>query len=174
MQFFDLEEFPERQALVIEMVRRLRCLLKWFEKQKRIKFFRTSLLIAYEGSMKMTRRHADVERQKNSRLEDLNGIGSRENIYHLENKLKASESLTNPFKKLGLHDIISNTPIKERDCLDYDSNQVVADNVGINMIDFAHTFCDVESMSSTLDENYMFGLRSAISHLERTSAQFST
>ena len=161
MQFFDLEDFPERRILVSEMIRRLKRLLKWFENQMRIKFFRTSLLIAYDGSVQLAPKLDDVPPMKRG-LEDLR-VETSENIYNLESK----EYLSNKFQKLDISDIIESSSLKGKTGVSCEVDQVISDSVALNMIDFAHTFCDLEDMSSTLDDNYMFGLRSAIDHLEQ-------
>lgn len=98
-----------------------------------------------------------------SPLRDLKIVSECGNIYNLESK----DFLSNKFHKLGINDFISNESLKGGiDSYDND-DQMIFDNVGISMIDFAHTFIDNEGMSSSMDENYIFGLKSAISHLEQ-------
>ena len=44
---------------------------------------------------------------------------------------------------------------------------VSPEDVTVNMIDFTHTFFDLEGMKDCVDENYMFGLRTLIRELEQ-------
>jgi len=158
IQFFDLEDYPERKGLVDILIQKLQLLLKWFEKQTRFKFFRTSLLISYDGNMQL---HPDRSQSSkitgNKGIEDFTNV-SRKNIY----KLEGSEYLNGKFNITGITDVIGRELLKEHDAMNNDVNPT---DVSVNMIDFAHTFLDLDSPS--LDENYLFGLRSLIYNLEQ-------
>lgn len=82
-------------------------------------------------------------------------------------KLGGNECLNGRFQISEINDILGNHILKERDGRENDINLITSSKVCINMIDFAHTFIDVGSLSSSLDDNYMFGLKSIIEHLEQ-------
>ena len=93
----------------------------------------------------------------NKGIEDFTNV-SRKNIY----KLEGSEYLNGKFNITGITDVIGRELLKEHDAMNNDVNPT---DVSVNMIDFAHTFLDLDSPS--LDENYLFGLRSLIYNLEQ-------
>ena len=47
--FLDLESVPERTYIVAEIISKLQNILQWFSNQERIKFYSSSILIAFDG-----------------------------------------------------------------------------------------------------------------------------
>ena len=132
--------------------------MKWFEKQTRIKFFRTSLLISYDGNIRQYPDHSRPSKiTRNQGLEDLTHVSGK-NIYELEGTEYRNEN----FNILGITGVLGRELLKEHNIM---NNDVNPNAVGVKMIDFAHTFLDLDSPS--LDENYLFGLRSLIDNLEQ-------
>ena len=124
--------------------------MKWFETQKRIKFYCTSLLIAYDGSKSW--------------------LGKRSNNSTNHSGFKQSFSTRNGESNGLWHqlstDMDEDNLSKEYNELAFDENNAgmrfVADDVVMGMIDFTHTFIDTEGMMDSVDENYIYGLRSLI------------
>ena len=163
-QFFDLGDFPERRLLVTELITKLKRLLKWFEKQTRIKFYRTSLLIAYDGNVKPHSIGDDwgiSNKIENLGLVDLRKVADNENVYQRDGVLNGKVQIPD------LSDILGTCLLTGSDGMDNETKYLTSTTIGISMIDFAHTFIDSDCMPSTLDENYMFGLQSVINHLEQ-------
>eukprot|EP00795_Rhopilema_esculentum_P008672 gene8672-14691_t len=163
--FFDIQSFPERRYLVKEVINKLKQLLQWFEKQKRIKFFRTSLLIAYDGSQKITEKKA-WQKQEHFAT-DANGSKSFElgEIYQIEKKANANFH----FQNVGIHDFppASLLGSHRKSNLEMGEECIGREKCVVKMIDFAHTFCDLEEMSDCIDENYIYGLKSLINEIEK-------
>ena len=148
------------------MIQRLKSLLKWFEKQTRIKFYRTSLLIAYDGNVKLksiTDNSETTTKVDRSCFEELKKIPKNVDMHKLDGK----EYPNGRFQISEINDIFGNHVLKERDGRENDINLIASNKIGISMIDFAHTFLDLDCLSSSLDDNYMFGLKSVIEHLEQ-------
>ena len=140
-------------------------LLQWFEKQKRIKFFRTSLLIAYDGSQKITEKKA-WQKQEDFATEDP-GSKSLElsDIYQIEKKANANFH----FQNMGIHGFHPDSLLGSngKSSLETGEGCIGREKCVVKMIDFAHTFCDLEEMSDCIDENYIYGLKSLINEIEK-------
>lgn len=154
--FFDLENYPERVFLMAKLLQKLKRLMKWFKTQKRIKFYCTSLLIAYDGSKTF---YGNIE--------------NKHGIYQNSVKKILLDPLTN---KKGLQqsnlfsdaDDIQQSVQKDMNNLNEklgnyaDLNFTVEDDMVTSMIDFTHTFIDMEGMTNSVDENYIYGLQTLI------------
>ena len=130
--------------------------MKWFKTQKRIKFYCTSLLIAYDGSKTF---YGNIE--------------NKHGIYQNSVKKILLDPLTN---KKGLQqsnlfsdaDDIQQSVQKDMNNLNEklgnyaDLNFTVEDDMVTSMIDFTHTFIDMEGMTNSVDENYIYGLQTLI------------
>ena len=200
--FFDLDNFPERKVIVSEVLRKLKQLLNWFEGQKRIKFFCTSLLIAYDGNLetkKNTKNTAyeiketfekmslDSDFKRNVSKDGTKGKLERVSIKNnferivsktLEKKdiyqIDDTALIGKTFKHMDVNYIDEFKDFKnggklEDDLCELMNHEVldVSPDVTVNMIDFTHTFFDLEGMKDCVDENYMFGLRTLINELEQ-------
>lgn len=156
-------------------------LLKWFEGQKRIKFFCTSLLIAYDGNHETKRTLETSKTEVKETFEKMSLENNfermvcktleKKNIYQIDNTTLVGKN----FKHMGMNYIDEFKDLKKGGKLEDDvcelTNHGVLDvspeDVIVSMIDFTHTFFDLEGMKDCVDENYMFGLRTLISELEQ-------
>eukprot|EP00794_Sanderia_malayensis_P012099 gene12099-13349_t len=153
--FFDLDNFPERIFLLAKILKRLEKMIKWFKTQRRVKFYCTSLLLAYDGIQNISEK---IQIRQNSSLktpkEKLDK--NKRFFYNTQDSLTKEIGIMtidkNEKQHLGKPELLSMSNI------DY----VDDDDVVTSMIDFTHTFVDYEGMTDTIDDNYIYGLQTII------------
>ncbi|MCI4376464.1 hypothetical protein PGIGA_G00188690 [Pangasianodon gigas] len=170
-----------RKDAISSSIHKIRNILRWFEGQKQLHFYASSLLFVYEGSLHIANaknRSEALTGQKHRQAE----LENKNNAHLTCSKLKSScgqvncssilEAIhyvrkVNGFGSHSLHhqdkgmtaemEAKTNTDVEDKS-----SNGGKEENVEVRMIDFAHVF-----PSDSSDESYIYGLRSLLFALEQ-------
>ena len=168
--FFNLKHGLRRDAIQ-DILKKLYRIKEWFESQRTFSFYASSLLIVYEGDTQTSDFFLDYNCDKT------NGKFGSTNLIDTD---KSSSGVTDN-TELSLFDLASTERIDETSLTNSVSsisedlqttsstytnssshNAIITD---VRMIDFTHVFCVTEQ-----DDNYLYGLRNLISHLEQLLA----
>ncbi|XP_026793571.3 inositol polyphosphate multikinase [Pangasianodon hypophthalmus] len=170
-----------RKDAISSSIHKIRNILRWFEGQKQLHFYASSLLFVYEGSLHLANaknRSEALTGQKHIQAE----LENKNNAHLTCSKLKSScgqvncssilEAIhyvrkVNGFGSHSLHhqdkgmtaemEAKTNTDVEDKS-----SNGGKEEDVEVRMIDFAHVF-----PSDSSDEGYIYGLRSLLFALEQ-------
>uniref|UniRef100_G3RNN7 Kinase n=1 Tax=Gorilla gorilla gorilla TaxID=9595 RepID=G3RNN7_GORGO len=147
-----------RKDAVAASIQKIEKILQWFENQKQLNFYASSLLLVYESSSqptttKLNDRTLAEKFLSKGQLSDTEVLDSTVNgkieMYARHRKIQTSMKVENLEQDNGWK-IFYHLPT---------GCQEIAE-VGVRMIDFAHVF-----PSSTIDEGYIYGLKHLISVL---------
>ena len=145
--FLDLKNAPERSCIVSEIISKLNKILHWFTRQKRVKFYSSSILIAFDG-------------EKTHYIDDI--VSSE----------KSSTCEGSDFSHRG-NDVTQKTidvKHKQNDAKHQGKGITTSKgDVVVRMIDFPHTYIDLNGEKS-LDTNYIYGLRNLIQIFEHLNS----
>lgn len=168
--FFHNGEKLRKDAISLS-IHKIRNILHWFEGQKQLHFYASSLLFVYEGF------HHIANTGLKYRQADL---GNKSNAYLSSLKLKSScgqvncssifEPIPNVKKENSSHylhhhsvEMVTNIEAKANSVVKgKSSNRKKEKDVEVRMIDFAHVFSTDSS-----DDGYMYGLRSLLFVLDQ-------
>lgn len=148
-----------RPALVTAFLRRLAKIESWFLEQSSLQFFASSLLLVYDVqaiSMSMAQNVVPME----SSNEMLNGdtFDDHCNSISTRSDLLESDNSNSFASALNTYNCESSAASTSYDECWFDRH------IDVRMIDFAHVF---PSTASSVDSNYLIGLRSLISYVSR-------
>ncbi|XP_017319458.2 inositol polyphosphate multikinase [Ictalurus punctatus] len=178
-RFFHNGEELRKDAISLS-IHKICDILHWFEGQKQLHFYASSLLFVYEGSLHIANTKNRTEGL--TRQNDKAGPENKTNVHVTSSKLKSScgqvncssilEAIhyvrkVNGFGSHSLHhqangmtadmDSKTNNVVEDKS-----SNEGKEENVEVRMIDFAHVF-----PSDSSDDGYIYGLRSLLFVLEQ-------
>lgn len=179
-RFFHNGEELRKDAISLS-IHKIRNILRWFEGQKQLHFYASSLLFVYEGSLHIANaknrsealtehkhRQTEPENKSNTHLTNSNkksscGQVNCSSIYeaiHYIRKVNGfgSQSLHHQTKGMTADMETQSITVGERKSSDIEKE----DSVEVRMIDFAHVF-----PSDRPDDGYMYGLRSLLFVLEQ-------
>lgn len=145
-KFFHNGEELRKDAISLS-IHKIRNILGWFEGQKQLHFYASSLLFVYEGSLHTTNAKNRSEALKGQKL----------------NQAKPEDKSTScgQVNCSSIHEAIHSV-WKVNGYGPHSLNGTKEENVEVRMIDFAHVFpCD------SSDDSYMYGLRSLLCVLEQ-------
>ncbi|XP_046719615.1 inositol polyphosphate multikinase isoform X1 [Silurus meridionalis] len=167
-----------RKDVISIIINKIHDILHWFEGQKQLHFYASSLLFVYEGSLHTANTKNKIEALKGQRYRQAE---SENNNAQLTNsKLKSSCKQANCIsihnaihhvKKVngfGSHSLhhqgkgITTDMFEEKNTVSESSKGGKEENVEVRMIDFAHVF-----PSDSSDDGYIYGLRSLLFFLEQ-------
>lgn len=154
-----------RKDAISSSIHKIHNILHWFESQKQLHFYASSLLFVYEGSCHIANAKNESEAltgQKYKQAEphtkinaDLTSLKLKCPCGHVNCSSSLFEAIhnvrkVNGFGSQGLHhqDIVNTADME--------------DNVEVKMIDFAHVF-----PSDSSDDGYMYGLKNLLFVLEQ-------
>lgn len=174
-RFFHNGEDLRKDAISLS-IHKIRNILHWFEGQKQLHFYASSLLFVYEGSLPIANaknRSEALTGQKHRQAEPEN----KSNAHLTSSKMKSSCGQVNSSSILeaihymrNVNGFGSHSPHHLAD-MEAKTNTVVEgkssdggkeENVEVRMIDFAHVF-----PSDSSDDGYIYGLRSLLFVLEQ-------
>jgi hypothetical protein len=148
-----------RPALITAFLRRLTKIESWFLEQSSMQFFASSLLLVY-----------DVQAISMSVAQDVVPLGGSDEILNNEtfdghcNSFSNKSDLPESDNRNGLGPVPA-TSLCESSTASTGYDEFWFDrHIDVRMIDFAHVF---PSTTSSVDTNYLTGLRSLISYLSR-------
>ncbi|GAA6094938.1 inositol polyphosphate multikinase isoform X1 [Tachysurus ichikawai] len=170
-----------RKDAISVSIHKIRNILQWFERQKSLHFYASSLLFVYEGSHHIGNaknenealtgqeyRQTEPENKSNAHISSsmlksscgqVNFSSILETIYNLR-KVNGFGSHSLHHQAIGMSADMkakANTVVESKS-----SNSGKEENVEVRMIDFAHVF-----PSDCSDDNYIYGLRSLLFVLEQ-------
>lgn len=178
--FFHNGEELRKDAISLS-IHKICNILRWFEAQKQLHFYASSLLFVYEGSLQTanTKNRSDaltgqilsqteLENKSNGHLTSSN-MNSSSGQVNCSNIYKAIHCVrkVNGFGSHSLHHLakgmMADMKAQTNNVVEgKSSNGEKEENVEVRMIDFAHVF-----PSDSSDDGYMYGLRSLLFVLEQ-------
>ncbi|KAL2083326.1 hypothetical protein ACEWY4_021099 [Coilia grayii] len=166
-----------RKQTVCLCIRKVRNILQWFESQKQLHFYASSLLFVYDGAsgVHMATEHnnnnnkhhqhqqpQDLSRTDSPAKSSCDEEGWAEGLPEsLQNGVQTGSPL-NLEQSNGNGETVMEEEGKERDLSECFVDEGDEGDMEVRMIDFAHIF-----PSQTPDEGYMHGLRNLLSVLEK-------
>ncbi|XP_051945482.1 inositol polyphosphate multikinase-like [Xyrauchen texanus] len=152
-----------RKDAISQIISKIQRILRWFESQRQLHFYASSLLLVYEGSPDtvngMKHKRAETGRQ----LLQSNGHFPHEALSVQCSLIQVGGTCSQPFCSDLPHNIqhdrtmngVSGARVEEEIIKEEEA-------VEVKMIDFAHVF-----PSDSPDEGYMYGLRNLLTTLEQ-------
>lgn len=157
-----------RKDAISRSIHKIRNILHWFEGQKQLHFYASSLLFVYEGSCHIANTKNEIEAptgQKYRQAEPQNISYANLTSSKLKSfcgQVNCSSSSSILFEAIHTVRKVNGFGSHSPHHQDMGITADMEENVEVRMIDFAHVF-----PSESSDDGYMYGLRSLLFVLEQ-------
>ncbi|GAA6091290.1 inositol polyphosphate multikinase, partial [Tachysurus ichikawai] len=149
-----------RRDVIAASVAKVQSILRWFEKQRQLNFYASSLLFVYEGLPSAPEdKPGTLSLQKNKGLLEYNNNieQSLSTMYSLHKNACVQSHHPSTQDNSAWHDLLT-----QSDACEHETRAQELPEVEVRMIDFAHVF-----PSEVHDHGYIYGLRNLLKVLQK-------